>query len=147
MYLYVFVGVQVVVVGYVVQVVEQCVDGWFGLFWIVVVELWYFVVIVFVQGQYVVEGIGVVLVELIEVQGGVVGVFDLVGGVVQVEDEFGWDDVDQYQYDQVDIFLVVVGVMDEVYCYGGKYQYQVVLEWWVFFFVEFVMGFWGFVYF
>ena len=85
------------------------------------------------------------LVELAEVQGGVAGALDLVGGAVQVEDELGRDDADQYQHDQADTLLAVVGAMDEAYRHGGKHQHQAVPERRVLLLVEFATGFRGLV--
>lgn len=85
------------------------------------------------------------LVELTEVQGGVAGALDLVGGAVQVEDELGRDDADQYQHDQADTLLAVVGAMDEAYRHGGKHQHQAVPERRVLLLVEFATGFRGLV--
>ena len=85
------------------------------------------------------------LVELAEVQGGVAGALDLVGGAVQVEDELGRDDADQYQHDQADTLLAVVGAMDEAHRHGGKHQHQAVPERRVLLLVEFATGFRGLV--
>ena len=131
------VGRQRVVVRDALEGAQQRVDRRFGLLRVAAELARQVILHAFAQGQELTEGLVVALVELVQVQGGVAGTFDLVSGAAQVQYELRRHDTDQYQHDQADAFLAIVGAVHEAYSHGRNHQDQAVPERRVLLVVEF----------
>ncbi|MNN43304.1 hypothetical protein D3C81_1575320 [compost metagenome] len=109
---------QRMVVGYALEGAQQRGDRRFGLLRVATELLRQVAFNTFAQGQELTQGFRVALVELTQVQSGVAGPLDLIGGAVQVEYELRRHDTDQHQHDQADTFLTVVGTVHEAHSHG-----------------------------
>lgn len=78
-------------------------------------------------------------------QGGVACTFDLVSRAVEVQYEDARHDTDQYQHDQANAFLAIVGAVYKAHGHGRNDQYQTVPERRVLFVVHLAALFRGFV--
>ncbi|MNZ37948.1 hypothetical protein D3C78_554090 [compost metagenome] len=122
---------QRMVVGYTFESAQQRVDGRFGLLRVATELLRQIILHTFAQGQELTQGFVIALVELVQVQGGVASPLDLVGRAVQVEYELRRYDTDQYQHDQADAFLAIVGAVHKAHRHRRDHQDQTVPERWV----------------
>ena len=130
------------VVSYTFQCTKQRINGWLGLLRVAAELLRQVAFHAFAQCQEFAQRSIVTLIELTQVQGGVAGAFDLIGGAVQIQNEGAWHDTNQDQHDQADAFLAIVGAVYKAHSHSRDHQNQTVPERRVLFVIQFAALLW-----